>query len=48
MRKSKNFFLVRIAIQNPSGTLAFRGHLFSPTISEAKWKGNRLLIKVED
>ena len=37
------FFLVRIAIQNSSGTLAFGGHLLSPTTSEAKWKGNRLL-----
>ena len=43
MRKSRTFFLVRIAIQNPSGTLAFGGHLLSPTTSEAKWKGNRLL-----
>jgi hypothetical protein len=25
------------------GTLAFAGHLLSPTTSEAKWKGNRLL-----
>jgi hypothetical protein len=36
---------VRIAIQNPSGTLAFGGHLLSPTTSEAKWKGNRLLLQ---
>ena len=26
------------------GTLAFAGHLLSPTTSEAKWKGNRLLL----